>query len=299
MGNIEKILEELNKYNVYNPKEIEYESKLGHTVHCGPYSRKDLRNMFIGTLKYGETVQSVIDGIREAIDKMPDEWVAEFLKVQNGDVVELVNESVIESEDRNLVNEVDKLLNDNNLYYNVFDAEDNTVAIEVEGDWKHDHAYLNNFMQEHGFVFNGEDSVENNGTDFYTSTHYFKKNLNESSILERKYADGKSAAANDDSLDDFKPNGFKIGDLVVYLSTSGPTYHCFAEYIGPMEDNKVSIRLLCKIDGRIDVSDICDNEEGIITVSADRITKGKERLQKKIQILKNNLSNLENIQKGI
>ena len=175
MGNIEKILEELNKYNVYNPKEIEYESKLGHTVHCGPYSRKDLRNMFIGTLKYGKTVQSVIDGIREAIDKMPDEWVAEFLKVQNGDVVELVNESIIESENRDLINEVDKLLNDNNLYYNVLDVEDGLIAIEVEGDWKHDHTYLNNFMQEHGFVFNGEDSVENNGTDFYISTHYFKK----------------------------------------------------------------------------------------------------------------------------
>lgn len=96
MANIKKILEEFDKYYVYNPEEEQEEAKFGKTVYRNKYDGKDLRNMFIGSLRYGNTVQSVIDGIREAIDKMPDEWIAEFLKVQNNDVVEPANESLKE-----------------------------------------------------------------------------------------------------------------------------------------------------------------------------------------------------------
>ena len=98
MANIEKILEELNKYYVYNPEEEQEEAKFGRTIYRNKYNGKDLRNMFMGTLNYPtNNLKDFVDSLRKAIDKMPDEWVAEFLKVQNGDVTEPVTESLKEN----------------------------------------------------------------------------------------------------------------------------------------------------------------------------------------------------------
>ena len=95
--NVKQLNEELDKYLVYSPKEVEYEQKFGRDVHKGPYTSKDLRNMFIGTLNYpSNNAQDIIDSLRDAIDKMPDEWIAEFLRVQNDYTVELFTESLNE-----------------------------------------------------------------------------------------------------------------------------------------------------------------------------------------------------------
>ena len=73
-------------YKVYNPQEEDKET-------ARTYDSENLRNMFIGTIFGGEH-QDTINNLRDCIDKMSDEWVAEFLKVINGDVVEQVNESL-------------------------------------------------------------------------------------------------------------------------------------------------------------------------------------------------------------
>lgn len=86
--NAKQLLEEL--YNVYNPQEEKEELETtGKEVYRGKYNAKDLRNMFIGTLLTAKS-EDFVDALREAIDKMSDEWVAEFLRVQNGDVVEKI-----------------------------------------------------------------------------------------------------------------------------------------------------------------------------------------------------------------
>lgn len=86
-----KLLEEL--YTVYSPSEEQYELSIGHTFERNKYDGKSLRNMFIGSLNYPtNNAQDLVDSLRNAIDKMPDEWVAEFLRVQNGYVVEPVTE---------------------------------------------------------------------------------------------------------------------------------------------------------------------------------------------------------------
>ena len=95
---VKKLIEEYDKYLVYNPEEEREEKETtGKDTYRGQYDGNDLRNMFLGSIQFDSSnAQSIIDGIRKAIDKMPDEWVAEFLRVQNGDVVEPVIESLNE-----------------------------------------------------------------------------------------------------------------------------------------------------------------------------------------------------------
>ena len=86
--NAKELLEAL--YQVYNPQEEKEELETtGKEVYRGKYNAKDLRNMFIGTLWCAKS-EDFVDALREAIDKMSDEWIAEFLRVQNGDVVEKI-----------------------------------------------------------------------------------------------------------------------------------------------------------------------------------------------------------------
>ena len=89
MREADEILKDLKE--VYNKQE---ETEEGLTPeNRRNYSSEELRNIFIGTI-YGETNQNTINFLRNAINKMSDEWVAEFLKVVNGDTVEKVNESI-------------------------------------------------------------------------------------------------------------------------------------------------------------------------------------------------------------
>lgn len=93
MRKADEILKDLKEaqYQVYNKQE---ETEEGLTPeNRRNYSSEELRNIFIGTI-YGETNQNTINFLRNAINKMSDEWVAEFLKVVNGDEVEKVNESI-------------------------------------------------------------------------------------------------------------------------------------------------------------------------------------------------------------
>lgn len=84
MSKAKQLLEAI--YKVYNPQEENKET-------ARTYDSENLRNMFIGTIFGGEH-QDTIKNLRDCINKMSDDWVAEFLKVINGDVVEQVNEAL-------------------------------------------------------------------------------------------------------------------------------------------------------------------------------------------------------------
>lgn len=98
MRKAKEILEAINEaqYKIYNTQEEAEEGLSPETRQT--YDEKDIRNIFIGTI-YGETNSNTIDFLRSAINKMPDEWVLEFLKVINGDTVEKISESVTKSKD--------------------------------------------------------------------------------------------------------------------------------------------------------------------------------------------------------
>lgn len=96
MSKAKQLLEAI--YKVYNPQEENKET-------ARTYDSENLRNMFIGTIFGGEH-QDTIKNLRDCINKMSDDWVAEFLKVINGDVVEQVNESETIQETLNKLDEI-------------------------------------------------------------------------------------------------------------------------------------------------------------------------------------------------
>lgn len=49
-----------------------------------------------------------------------------------------------------------------------------TIVIEIEwGDWKHDHGYADYVMKKHGFKKTGENVTEDDGSDCYSSDHFY------------------------------------------------------------------------------------------------------------------------------
>lgn len=75
-------------YHVYNPQEEEEENLT--SANRQPYDSKDLRQIFMGTLfTMGKDLQGAL---LEAIDKMPDSWIIEFLEVINNDKVDVIKE---------------------------------------------------------------------------------------------------------------------------------------------------------------------------------------------------------------
>lgn len=42
------------------------------------------------------------------------------------------------------------------------------------GDWKHDHAYMDYLMKVNGFVKTNEEITEEDGSDCYSSIHFYQ-----------------------------------------------------------------------------------------------------------------------------
>lgn len=49
----------------------------------------------------------------------------------------------------------------------------NTASVEINGDWKHDHAYADYVMEKNGFKCISERVIEDTESDWYTSVHYY------------------------------------------------------------------------------------------------------------------------------
>ena len=75
----------LELYAVYSPSEEASEPN----VHRGEYDAEGIRNIMMSYFMHRD-IKNVFDALREYIDKMPDEWVIEFLRHQGDTVVEPV-----------------------------------------------------------------------------------------------------------------------------------------------------------------------------------------------------------------
>lgn len=54
--------------------------------------------------------------------------------------------------------------------------EDGQIEVEIGwGDWKHDHLYCDHIMRENGYILINEDVIEEDGSDTYSSIHYYRK----------------------------------------------------------------------------------------------------------------------------
>ena len=83
--NARELLEQL--YAVYSPSEEASEPN----VHRSKFDGEGIRNIMMSYFMHKD-IKDVFSAIREYIDKMPDEWVIEFLRHQGDTVVEPVNE---------------------------------------------------------------------------------------------------------------------------------------------------------------------------------------------------------------
>lgn len=85
MKKAKQLLEEL--YTVYNPQEEQEEGL--NPENRSKFDSKELRNIMLGTLStMGK--ENIVEALIEALNKMSDSWVIEFLETINGDVVEKV-----------------------------------------------------------------------------------------------------------------------------------------------------------------------------------------------------------------
>ena len=74
--------------------------------------------------------------------------------------------------------EIEKYLKSEGIYFESVCQYQDTPAIEVAiswGDWNHDHLYLKHLMNQFGWDQIGEEETETDGSDCYSSNHYFMK----------------------------------------------------------------------------------------------------------------------------
>lgn len=65
--------------------------------------------------------------------------------------------------------------NGESMIAEIDDLQTMVVSIVIEwGDWKHEHGYADYIMQQHGFKKIKEDVTEEDGSDCYSSIHYYK-----------------------------------------------------------------------------------------------------------------------------
>lgn len=68
-----------------------------------------------------------------------------------------------------------------------FDEDTNGISLSIEwGDWKHSHARLDYLMSQLGYTLTKEQVTEEDGSDTYSSVHYYIKTEVDESILHPK-----------------------------------------------------------------------------------------------------------------
>lgn len=75
------------------------------------------------------------------------------------------------------LDEINEILEKNDLYSEAINGNVlcgmHVVTIYIDGDWKHDHGFLNYLMKENGYEFVGYESIIDTGSDWYPATHKF------------------------------------------------------------------------------------------------------------------------------
>ena len=64
--------------------------------------------------------------------------------------------------------------NQSSIIAEIYSLETMLIVIEIEcGDWKHEHGYADYVMSQHGFTKVQEQVTEEDGSDCYSSNHYY------------------------------------------------------------------------------------------------------------------------------
>ena len=84
------------------------------------------------------------------------------------------NKAVLETMEK----AVRSLFNEKDCYYEVYPCGE-TIAVEITwGDWKHDHGFVDYLLRTiFGFKKVDEEITEEDGSDTYSSIHYFTPSI--------------------------------------------------------------------------------------------------------------------------
>ena len=73
--------------------------------------------------------------------------------------------------------EVERIFKDNNIHYEWWMQDDFSVVVVVEwGDWKHDHRYLINLMNNNNHTMVERVITEEDGSDSFSAEYIFRHN---------------------------------------------------------------------------------------------------------------------------
>lgn len=72
--------------------------------------------------------------------------------------------------------DIQRIFKENQCYYDYdIDFNDGTIEVHIDwGDWKHDHLFLKHIMWKNHYRQTNEVVTEEDGSDAYSATHYFK-----------------------------------------------------------------------------------------------------------------------------
>ena len=74
------------------------------------------------------------------------------------------------------VEKIQKALDDNEVYVSEIHETVKSVSLVINwGDWKHSHQAADEVMAELGYVLDDEIVLEENGSDCYSSEHFYSK----------------------------------------------------------------------------------------------------------------------------
>lgn len=82
---------------------------------------------------------------------------------------------------KNLAQQIQEQLQNNNVYANVYPTQyKNIVCVNIDGDWKHDHAYAKYLIEQMFDDCEIKTKVVNqDGSDWYEADHYVIVSKNE------------------------------------------------------------------------------------------------------------------------
>ena len=77
-----------------------------------------------------------------------------------------------------IINKAKVQFKEHNCHYEIYPYMGISIAVEINrGDWKHDHAFVDYIMRNLRNVTKfGEEVTEEDGSDTYSSIHYFVPN---------------------------------------------------------------------------------------------------------------------------
>ncbi len=135
---------------------------------------------------YGFCSKKMTDEVCEIVSVVPwskelNDWCEHYIvRKPNGSEVEIREVECVFSPNKEKQTDymIHDFLNDNGVWAEVWYENEIAVAVSISwGDWKHSHLWARDLMSYLGYMEIGNKVTEEDGSDCYSATHYFVKEV--------------------------------------------------------------------------------------------------------------------------